>query len=363
MKMTELLSLNNTIQLQPETQKQDLNESFFESFVEYTRTTKKTMTNYRAFLKPFFEFLKENNIKQPTRTDIDSYWRYLDSVISEKTKQPIAETTKNQYFQAMKHFFKWLEYERLYPDITQGIKSFKINSMEQSREALTVEDTKKILASIDTSTEKGKRNKAMILLAISCGLRINEIVLCNIEDLQTIRNQKRIYIQGKGHKKKDDFKKIEPIVEEALLDYLSTRPEAKKSEPLFVGTSNNGKGTRINETSMSRIFKTILKENGFDSSKYTSHSFRHTSGTLLLESGASTIQVQNHLRHSQITTTTKYLHSYKKEKDTSEKQILDYIFTNTSQNERATKIEAIKHTIDRLSEGDLIKLSFFLKSL
>lgn len=361
--MNELLSLNNTIQLQPEAPKQDLNESFFESFVEYTRTTKKTMTNYRAFLKPFFNFLNENNIKQPTRTDIDSYWRYLDQMTSDKTKQPISETTKNQYFQAMKHFFKWLEYEKLYPDITHGIKSFKINTVEESREALTSDEVKKILSSIDTTTEKGKRNKAILLLAISCGLRINEIVLCNIGDIQEVRNQKRLYIQGKGHKKKDDYKKIEPIVEEALLDYLSTRPEARKGEPLFVGTSNNGKGTRINETSMSRIFKTILKENGFDSSKYTSHSFRHTSGTILFESGASTIQVQNHLRHSQITTTTKYLHSFKKEKDTSERQILDYIFTDRTQNERTTKIEAIKHTIDRLSEGDLMKLSNFIESL
>ena len=361
--MNELVSLNNRIMIEPEVKKRDLTQAFFNSFVEYSQTQGKTMMNYRTFVKPFFEYLEEKAIKQPSRDDIHEYWKYLDKMISKKTNLPISQATKNQYFQAMKHFFKWLSYERLYPDITKGIKSFKVNQIDPSREALTREDFKKIFSSIDTTTEKGKRNKAILLLVISCGLRINEIVLADIKDLQEVRNQKRLYIQGKGHKEKDDYKKIEPIVEEAILDYLKERPEAKKNDPLFTGTSNNGKGTRITETSLSRIFKTILKENGFDSSKYTSHSFRHSSATLLKETGASTIQVQQHLRHSQITTTTKYIHSYNKAKDTSEKQILDYIFKDDGKEEVPSIKEAIKSTIDRLSEGDLMKLSFFLKSL
>ena len=82
-----------------------------------------------------------------------------------------------------------------------------------------------------------------------------------------------------------------------------------------------------------------------------------------MEKGAPILQVQNHLRHSQITTTTKYLHNYNKEKDNSTRMILDYIFEDKTKDERATKIEAIKHTIDRLSEGDLMKLSNFIESL
>lgn len=314
----------------------------FERFIEFSDVKEKTMSNYRTFLKPFILYLKDNDIKNPTRETIKDYKEYIKS-------QELSSGTKQQYFQAVKHFFKWTSCEGLFPNISEGFKGFKVNIDNTKKEAFNEEEVQTILDSLDINSQVGKRNKAMILLAITGGLRIIELQRANIEDLQTIRGQKVLYIQGKGRDEKDEYIKIIQEVDEALQDYLSTRPEAKKSEPLFTGTSNNQKGTRITETSLSRIFKTIFKQSGFDSKKLTSHSLRHSSNTLLFKSGADLYRVQKHARHKNPQTTEIYLHTTERDTDTSEEDIYNQIF---HQDKLKTR-ETLQNEIKTLSEEQL----------
>ena len=276
-------------------------EDYFQDFLDFNKgRSKRTKENYLTCLKPFREWILKEQIINPTRKDCQRFRDYLDSL-------PLCEGTKQQYFRL---------------DISKK-DSFKDSEIEQ------------IIDSIDTTTEKGKRDKAIILLMITCGLRINEARLIDIQDIEEREGKMKVYIQGKGHSEKDDYKFITPEVYQTIEEYLETRPNAKKEEPLFTGTSNNQKGTRITETSFSRLVKDIFKKGGFNSKRLTAHSLRHTSSTILYESGANLYQVQMHSRHKNPKTTEIYIHRVEKDKETSEQDIFNQIFNkNAIKNKR-----------------------------
>ena len=331
------------------TNNQEFQSIFFQRFFDFCDCKAKTIENYKTFLKNFVLWIQENNIQNPTRQDIKAYKKYL-------LESNLSIGTKQQYFQSVKLFFKWLSCEGLYSNIAEGFKSFKVNTTETQKEAFTEEELQKIISSIDTSTNQGKRNLAMILLTITGGLRIIELQRANIGDIQERNRQKVLFIQGKGKDSKDDYIKIIPEVEIAINEYLQTRKELKKSDPLFVGTSNRALNQRITETSLSRLFKTIFKESGFNSSRLTAHSLRHSSNTLLFNSGADIYKVQKHARHSQIQTTERYIHSFNREKDTSEQDIFNQIYNKQS------KIDDVIKKLNELSSEELEEVKKYLEN-
>lgn len=336
-----------------------IQENYFQKFIEYTETNPKTMKNYQTFLKLFAKYLKENEIKQPTFETIHDYKVFLNEYRNPDTNKPLSEASKNQYFQAVKHFFKYLSAFGLYNNIAIGFKSFKVDD-GRSKDTFTREEIRTILSSIDTTTQKGKRDFAMLILAINGGLRIIEIQRANIEDIEELHGTKFLFIQGKGRTSKKEKFALEPITQQALEEYLATRPNARKEEPLFTGTSNNQNGTRMTETSISRLFKTILKASGFDSKRLTSHSFRHTANSILFEETGNLFQTQRFARHKDPKTTEIYIHNYEKENDHSESIIINSIF-----NEHKSEVnkEAMKNQIDNLSNDQLKKLSIYLQTL
>ena len=333
---------------------------YFDKFIEYTETNPKTMQNYKTFLKLFIKYLKEKEITQPDFETIHEYKMFLNTYRNPDTKKALSEASKNQYFQAVKHFFKYLSAFGLYPNIAIGYKSFKVDE-GTSKEAFNEEEVRTILSSIDRTTEKGKRDFAMLLLTINCGLRIIEIQRANIEDIEEFKGKKYIFIQGKGRQTKNEPMEIEPETQEAIKEYLETRPNAKKEEPLFTGTSNNGKGKRLTENSLSRLFKSILKNSGFDSKRLTSHSFRHTANSILFaNTGGNLFQTQRFARHKDPKTTEIYIHTNAKENDHSGTIIFDSIFERKK--EQGNK-ENIKQQIDKLTDEQLLKVEKYLQSI
>ena len=326
---------------------QEFQSIFFQRFFEFCDCKEKTIKNYKTYLKKFVLWIQQNNIKKPTRQNIKEYKKYLFEL-------NLSIGTKQQYFQAVKLFFKWLSCEGLYKNIAEGFKSFKVNTTETLKEAFTEEELQQIISSIDTSPIQGKRDLAMILLAITGGLRIIELQRANIGDIQERNRQKVLYIQGKGKDSKDDYIKIIPEVEQAINDYLQTRKDSKQNSPLFVGNSNRALNQRISETSLSRIFKNIFKNCGFNSSRLTAHSLRHSSNTLLFNSGADIYKVQKHARHSQIQTTERYIHSFDREKDTSEQDIFNQIYNKQS------KINDIISKLNDLSSEEIEEVKKYL---
>ena len=281
--------------------KQSNLEDLFKQFIIFIDASPNTIRTYRGSLKQWFIYLRQNQIVQPTAETVRQYRDYLQ----ENGKKP---TTVKNYIIAVKRFFQWTEEAGLYPNIAKHIKSGRL-SKNFKRDYLTGSQSRQILAHIDRSTIKGKRDYAMLVMMLTMGLRTIEVVRADIEDIRTKGNTTVLYVQGKGHNEKDDLIRMPQHVESAIRDYLSVRRAKDLSEPLFTSTSNHNTNGRMTTRSIRRIAKTAFIAAGFDSPRLTAHSTRHTAATLSLLNGATLQQTQELLRHRNIGTTEIYAHN------------------------------------------------------
>ena len=303
-----------------------INNDLFKRFTEYTDVKETTIKSYNVCLRHFIDWIAKRGINKPQREDIKNYKIYLD-------KQKFSAGTKAEYFRAVKHFFKWAASEGIYPNVADNIKAVKVKHDNTRKDPLRETDIIKVLDSINTENETGKRDYAMLILAVTGGLRIIELQRADIGDIETIAGERVLFIQGKGRDEKDEYVKFVPEVWEAVSKYLYSRQAVKKKDPLFAGTGNRAKGHRLTVQSISRIIKNILINAGYDSKRLTAHSIRHTSITLLLKAGATLQEAQYHARHSDPATTGIYAHNIEREKDQSEQRIYDQIFKSEETDE------------------------------
>ena len=293
-----------------------------------------TQAGYNVTVKAFLDWLRGEGINHPDRDTIISYRTWLLTPhTSRKTGKEITFTadTAARYFRGCKMFFGFLEAQHLYDDVTRKVRSPKTPNMSEmpwKRDYLKKEQVLKLLNSIDTRSEIGKRDYFIVLACISCGFRIIELQRANIGDIETEDGEHRIFIQGKGHLEKDAYKRIEKELWEALEAYLNARGTHAKEDPLIAAAGSNAKpgGGRLTEPSISRIIKGVLKRAGYDSRRITAHSLRHTSVTLDRKAGASLEEAKRHARHSSIAITQRYDHVLEKEEAKDERRIMDYLF-------------------------------------
>lgn len=326
------------------------NNQLANRFIQYTDVKETTLKGYAGYIKQFFMYLKSNNIIQPTRGDIREYKKYLND-------RPLAVGTKQQYFRAVKHFFKWLSSENLYPNIADNIKGFKVFSDNTKKESFTESDIKTILGKIDLSSEVGKRDYAIILLAVIGGLRINELANILISDIQVIKGQNVVYILGKGHSEKDTYISLIEPVYKAIEDYLQVKQYSKK-DYLFTSTSNRALHKGLTKESISKIIKDRFKSAGYDTPKLTAHSLRHTTHTLLYKSGADLLRVQRHARHKDPKTTEIYIHQAERELNTDEIDIYNQIFNDDNTN----VLKQLESEINNLSTKEISSLLEYIKN-
>ena len=338
--MTELTTNRG---IQPATQL--FNASLFANlWSEWLRdVSETTRKGYEVTIKSFLSWIAENDIKQPQREDIIDYRDFLAAPhASRKTGRPIKYTadTQARYFRGVKMFFSFLEANNLYKDITKNVRSPRTTPTEYKRDFLEKEDVIKILRNIDTRGEANKRNYALVLALVLCGFRIIEIQRANIGDIEQRGSEIRLYIQGKGHTDKDNYKKLPPELWSAITDYLAFRGKAPAEAPLFasVGTNARKGGERLTIPSISRLVKNVLKEAGYNSKRITAHSLRHTSVTLDRKAGASLEEASRHARHSSIAITQRYDHLLEKTEAKDEERIAAYLFGGTEEEGTASEI-------------------------
>lgn len=327
------------------------NNQLLKNFINYTDVKDTTLKGYTTDLRPFFDYLKDNDIKQPNRQDIKNFKKYLDN-------KPLTAGTKQQYFRATKHLFKWLASIDLYPNVADNIKGFKVDITKTKKESLNEQDIKTIINKIDTTTEIGKRDYAIILLAITGGLRINEIRNIDIQDIQVIKNEYVVYIMGKGHTEKDTYIKIIEPVFNAIKDYLDTKGKTNRADALFTSTSNRALGKRITKESLSQILKNRFRDAGYDTPKITAHSLRHTSNTMLYKSGADLYKVQMHARHKDPKTTEIYIHQVERETSTDELDIYNQIFNTENQD----ILNEVRQELNTLNNNELKDVLDYIKN-
>ena len=308
-------------------------EDMLAAFAAYINVKDVTAKSYGVCLRSFLDWTRDNNVAQPKREDILAYVAFLASPHPRRTRNgkpgaviTFSAGTQARYLRAVKLFFRWTAQEGYYPNVADNVKGAKVKADNTHRDPLQREDAMAVLDSIDRSDPAGKRDYAMILLSITAGLRIIEMQRANVSNLEKMAGEDVLYIQGKGHDEADTYKKLTPEVHAAIMDYLGTRGHLEGAAPLFASTGHRNYGGRLTEPSISRIIKTRLQAAGYDTHRLTAHSLRHTSVTMLLESGATLQEAQHHARHASPETTGIYAHNIDQRKQHNEQRVYDYLF-------------------------------------
>lgn len=183
-----------------------------------------------------------------------------------------------------------------------------------------------MMKGINRSDLEGKRNFAILALMTTGGLRTVEVVRANVEDLSSLGGVPVLYVQGKGRTDKKEFIKLTPEVQKAIADYLTTRGQVSGNAPLFASLSHRNCGGRLTTRTISGIAKASMIKAGYNSSRLTAHSLRHSAVTLALMAGSTLAEVQYFARHSNITTTQIYAHNIDRLRSGCEASISSVVF-------------------------------------
>ena len=296
----------------------------------YNDISEKSREKYIQWLKAFAQWIRGQGIVEPSREDII---RYRDELA--RVKQP---TTVNNYLRAVKSFYRFLEDTGIRKDITRGIRSMKLQPgfrkgyLNEQQCADVIETQDKAPATDESEAQRERRiltaarNRALLILIMTTGLRTIEVSRADYGDIQIQGSSRILYVQGKGKNEKGQYVKIPDETWQAIREYLRLRGPLQPKDPLFASISNRDSGQRLTTRSISRICKNALVDADLNSSRLTAHSLRHTSATLALKNGATVEQVQQVLRHADINTTMIYVHDVDRERNAAEDLVARAIF-------------------------------------
>ena len=214
----------------------------------------------------------------------------------------ISKRSQSRLISAMKSFFGFMEIEgRIQVNPADTIDPPKIS--RHIPVVLSVEEIDRIMNSVDLSEPEGQRNRAILEVLYSCGLRVSELISLRISDL--FFDESFIRVIGKG-----DKQRLVPIGEPAMQAvqlYLSQTRRAyvsKKAEDiLFL----NRRGGKLSRQMIFLMIKSQCEKAGI-TKEISPHTFRHSFATHLVENGADLRAVQQMLGHESIITTEIYTH-------------------------------------------------------
>lgn len=282
----------------------DLILDFIEHLEVEGGRSSKTSENYRLYLERFVEFTNNIAVDKITPEIIRKYRLWLNRYKNYNDDE-LALITQNYHLIALRGFLTYLS--------KRDIKSMPPNKIELpkiTRKQVTFlhfDEIERIIEQINTSDEPGLRDRAIIELLFSSGLRVSELINLNRDHINTKRRE--FTVRGKGKKDRPVF--ISESAAEHVENYLASRSDSL--DPLFISYSNNsevntsGDYRRLTPRSVQRIVNKYTRLAGI--TKHVSpHTMRHSFATDLLMNGADIRSVQMMLGHSNISTTQIYTH-------------------------------------------------------
>lgn len=281
---------------------------FARQYLEYLEIERgrslKTIENYERYL---VRFLNATGVAEPSEiTDevIRSFRLWLNrqnAGIREGRHETLKKKTQNYYLIAIRSFLKYLRKREISSYSPEKIELAKVS--ERTIDLLNHADLRRLLSSPKGDSVKTLRDKAILELFFSTGLRLSE--LCALHrDIDLTRDE--ISVRGKGEKVRVVF--ISDEAKNSILEYLKKR--ADFDEALFVSDGNHKRqdgSARLTPRSIERIVKQYAIKAGI-MDKVTPHILRHSFATDLLYNGADIRSVQIMLGHSNISTTQIYTH-------------------------------------------------------
>lgn len=281
------------------------NLEYLNEYLEYLNIDKKysnnTILSYHNDLKIYLNFLKEKSVLKVQEKDVQIF---LNQERQDKNSRTIAHllTVLNNFYQFLlknqylsKNPVEYIELPKLKKTLPTVLSHKEIES----------------LLDIELVTKYDYRNKAMLELLYSSGLRVSELVNLTVYDVQLSENIVRII--GKGGKER--IVPIDDYATKYLTIYMNEyRPQLMKKQitnDLFL----NNLGKKISRQAMFKIIQQIALKKGIRT-HFSPHTLRHSFATHLLENGADLRSIQELLGHSSIYTTQIYTHvsnQFKKE--------------------------------------------------
>lgn len=255
---------------------------------------------YENDLKKLVSYLEllEQDLKPE---EIDS--KFLQQFIRWIGELGLNARTQSRIISGIKSFYKYLLIEdRISSDPTALLEAPRIG--RKLPEVLTVEEIDKLFSYIDLSKPEGHRNRAMLEVLYSCGLRVSELV--NLKLTNLYRKDGFLRVIGKG-----DKERLIPISERALKEIDHYLPD-RHSLPTIVKEFEdilflNRRGKQLTRVMVFTIIKNLAERAGI-SKNVSPHTFRHSFATHLIEGGADLRAVQEMLGHESIVTTEIYTH-------------------------------------------------------
>lgn len=281
--------------------------SLLTDFLEYLEIersrSQKTIENYHHYLKRFLAWAKISEPKDITAELVRSYRIYLNRKTDDHGKE-LKKVTQNYHIIAIRSFLKYLS--------KRDIKSLAAEKIEVGKnpsheiEFLDSDELDRLLQTANGSDIKSLRDRAILELLFSAGLRVSELININRDQLNISRQE--FSVTGKGDKMRIVF--ISDTAKGALEKYLNKRMDIDPA--LFVRFSKkkkteNEKTKRLTPRSIQRIVKFYAAKAGIVKDVHP-HTLRHSFATDLLANGADIRSVQTMLGHSSITTTQIYTH-------------------------------------------------------
>ncbi len=289
----------------------ELINDYLESLEVESGRSRYTARNYELCLSRLLEFQNElNPEKELEPKDITKEWLrkyrlWLNRYRTGKDKG-LSVTTQAYHLIALRGFLKYLA-KREIPSLDPSLVDLPRTHRPQVT-FLHVDEIDRILEEIPLDTEDGLRDRAMIELFFSTGLRISELAGLNRDDVNTERRE--FMVRGKGQKDRPVF--MTQSAADAIQDYLDERKDSLPA--LFLNNSRNqpavgtsGDYRRLSPRSIERIISKHVRAAGI-TKHVTPHTLRHSFATDLLMNGADLRSVQSMLGHSNISTTQIYTH-------------------------------------------------------
>ena len=283
-----------------------------------------TIGEYYLDLRMFLRFMKLMRGDMPIQTRLDEIdikdvdlafiaaittsdiFDFLSYLANERTPNPdspapeygISPTARARKLSALKSFYKYLTVRQKllqenpvadleYPKLRKSLPKY-----------LTLEQSSSLLKAVSGPNEK--RDYAILMLFLNCGIRRSELVGLNISDVY----DDRIRVVGKGNKERIVY--FGAACRKAIDAYLVERNKVELSDnkALFGSRDKN----RISVTAVHRLVKKALQQAGLDSTQFSAHKLRHTAATMMLSGGVDVKTVQEVLGHENLNTTQIYTH-------------------------------------------------------
>lgn len=283
-----------------------------------------TISEYYLDLRLFLRFIKLMRSEMPINTDLETIsikdvdlnfirnidtsdiFDFLSYLANDRPLNPetpmtdhgISATSRARKLSAIKSFYKYLTVR------TKQLSENPVADMEYPKlrkslpKYLTMEQSAALLQAVSGANEK--RDYAILMLFLNCGIRRSELVGLNLTDVY----EDRIRVVGKGNKER--FVYFGTACRRAIDAYMAERAEKTLSDNRALFGSRDG--NRISVTAVHRLVKKALLQAGLDSTQFSAHKLRHTAATMMLSGGVDVKTVQEVLGHENLNTTQIYTH-------------------------------------------------------